>query len=185
MIARTLAVPTALLLAAAAARAGDPYHGFDAFAGRWRVESCRTEGVPFGKLPDISISLTLSRSNAVNVYFLDGRGKKSSLHFSTTTSVPAGPHRSIYAGARSETVKAKAGLTSTDPVRTGILSVVLEGRIEGLPGDPSGTREEESTLTLRVADGRLRYERKGTFAEHRSAGEVAQGALSVECDLVK
>jgi hypothetical protein len=61
--------------------AGDLYGGFAKFAGQWKIVACTPKNE--GTISDLNISLTETRNNAVNVYFLNSDGKNSQLHFST------------------------------------------------------------------------------------------------------
>lgn len=76
-------IPT-LFLALDVAYAGDRYVGYEKFAGAWRLENCTGGEKIKEEQSDLSVSLTESRSSAVNVYLLNSKGKKVRLLFSTS-----------------------------------------------------------------------------------------------------
>jgi hypothetical protein len=119
---------------------GDEYDGFKKFAGKWKVTSCSPRGRD--TLPDLSISLTETRLNAVNVYFLDPKGRNSRLHFTTASILTTEGHITKDRGS-------KARLVGNQSSETGI-RVAL--------------RDDDSEVKIEItksAPDRLTYERHG------------------------
>jgi hypothetical protein len=120
--------------------AGDEYEGFKKFAGKWKVASCSPGGRD--TLPGLSISLTETRLNAVNVYFLDPKGQNSKLHFTTASILRTEGHIT-----KDSTNKAK--LTGNQSSETGIRVALRDAY------------SEVKIEIIKSAPDRLTYKRQG------------------------